>query len=186
VIVATGTLELGIDVGDLDRVVQIDAPRSVSSFLQRMGRTGRRPGAARNCLVLATTDDALLRGAAVMRLWAAGYVEPAAPPPLPLHILAQQVMALALQEHGLIRGAWRAWVGAVPEFASPSASRPRPLTRRRSCPGSRHGRLTPPYRTRLPPAGSSSPTAWGTTWPRSSSGSGWPTRPPSARLSAHR
>jgi ATP-dependent Lhr-like helicase len=44
VIVATSTLELGIDVGDLDRVVQIDAPRTVSSFLQRMGRTGRRPG----------------------------------------------------------------------------------------------------------------------------------------------
>ena len=44
VIVATSTLELGIDVGDLDRVIQIDAPRTVASFLQRLGRTGRRPG----------------------------------------------------------------------------------------------------------------------------------------------
>jgi ATP-dependent Lhr-like helicase len=44
VIVATSTLELGIDVGDLDRVIQIDSPATVSSFLQRMGRTGRRPG----------------------------------------------------------------------------------------------------------------------------------------------
>jgi ATP-dependent helicase YprA (DUF1998 family) len=44
VIVATSALELGIDVGDLDHVIQIDAPISVSSFLQRMGRTGRRPG----------------------------------------------------------------------------------------------------------------------------------------------
>ncbi len=43
VIVATSTLELGIDVGDLDRVIQINAPRTVSSFLQRLGRTGRRP-----------------------------------------------------------------------------------------------------------------------------------------------
>jgi len=42
VIVATSTLELGIDVGDLDRVIQIDAPFTVSSFLQRIGRTGRR------------------------------------------------------------------------------------------------------------------------------------------------
>ena len=42
VIVATSSLELGLDVGDLDRVLQIDAPPSVSSFLQRMGRTGRR------------------------------------------------------------------------------------------------------------------------------------------------
>lgn len=120
VIVATSTLELGIDVGDLDRVVQIDAPRTVSSFLQRMGRTGRRPGASRNCLVLATTDDALLRGAAVLRLWAAGHVEPAVPPPLPLHVLAQQVMALALQERGLVRGTWQDWIGAVPAFAPPA------------------------------------------------------------------
>jgi ATP-dependent Lhr-like helicase len=42
VIVATSTLELGIDVGDLDYVIQIDSPSTVSSFLQRMGRTGRR------------------------------------------------------------------------------------------------------------------------------------------------
>ena len=46
VIVATSTLELGIDVGDLDRVIQIDAPATVSSFLQRMGRTGGGPGPA--------------------------------------------------------------------------------------------------------------------------------------------
>ena len=44
VIVATSSLELGLDVGDLDRVIQIDAPGTVSSFLQRMGRTGRRGG----------------------------------------------------------------------------------------------------------------------------------------------
>ena len=42
VIVATSTLELGLDVGDLDRIIQIDAPFSVASFLQRLGRTGRR------------------------------------------------------------------------------------------------------------------------------------------------
>ena len=45
-IVCTSTLELGIDVGDLDRVLQAEAPDTVSSFLQRMGRTGRRPGQA--------------------------------------------------------------------------------------------------------------------------------------------
>src|SRR5262249_21057524 len=89
VIVATSALELGIDVGDLDRVVQIDAPATVSSFLQRMGRSGRRPGTRRNCLLLATTDEGLLRAAGLLRLWAAGHVEPALPPPRPLHILAQ-------------------------------------------------------------------------------------------------
>ncbi len=44
VIVSTSTLELGIDVGDLDRVIQVNAPGSVAAFLQRLGRTGRRPG----------------------------------------------------------------------------------------------------------------------------------------------
>lgn len=103
VIVATSTLELGIDVGDLDRVIQIDAPSTVASFLQRLGRTGRRTGATRNCLFLATNSDALLRAAALLRLWQSGYVEPIVPPPEPLHILAQQVMALALQCRGVSR-----------------------------------------------------------------------------------
>lgn len=101
VIVATSTLELGLDVGDLDRVIQIDAPSTVSSFLQRMGRTGRRPGTRRNCLFLATSDKALLRAAGLVRLWSEGAVEPVRPPALPLHLHAQQIMAMILQESGL-------------------------------------------------------------------------------------
>jgi ATP-dependent Lhr-like helicase len=103
VIIATSTLELGIDVGDLDRVIQIDAPARVASFLQRLGRTGRRAGKSRNCLFLCTTDDALLQGAALLDLWAQGYVEPILPPPLPYHIVAQQALALCLQHGGIGR-----------------------------------------------------------------------------------
>jgi ATP-dependent Lhr-like helicase len=88
VIVATSALELGIDVGDLDRVIQIDAPPTVSSFLQRMCRTGRRHGTTRNCLLLATSDEGLLRAAGLIELWRSGFVEPAIPSPSPLHILA--------------------------------------------------------------------------------------------------
>lgn len=98
VIVATSTLELGIDVGDLDRVIQIDAPATVSSFLQRLGRTGRRPGGQRNCLFLATTEDALLQVAGLLHLWETGYVEPVTPPPSPRHLMAQQILALCLQK----------------------------------------------------------------------------------------
>ncbi len=58
VIVATSALELGIDIDDLDRVIQIDAPATVTSFLQRMGRTGRRPETFPNCTFLATKDEA--------------------------------------------------------------------------------------------------------------------------------
>lgn len=103
VIVATSTLELGIDVGDLDRVIQIDAPSRVATFLQRLGRTGRRSGKARNCLLLCTEADALLRGAALLRLWREGYVEPIVPLALPYHIVAQQALALCLENGGLGR-----------------------------------------------------------------------------------
>jgi ATP-dependent Lhr-like helicase len=116
VIVATSALELGIDVGDLDRVIQVDAPGTVSSFLQRMGRTGRRPGATRNCLFLACSDEALLRASGLVRLWRSGYIEPAIPPPEPLHILAQQLLALALQEKGIGRNEWFGWIRGVPAF----------------------------------------------------------------------
>lgn len=96
VIVATSTLELGIDVGDLDRVIQIDAPTKVASFLQRLGRTGRRAGARRNCFFLATNPHALVRAAAIEKLWRDGWVEPVTPPPFPVHVVAQQALCRVL------------------------------------------------------------------------------------------
>lgn len=118
VIVATSTLELGIDVGDLDRVIQLDAPSTVASFLQRIGRTGRRAGSSRNCLFLATKEDAFLRALALLNLWQDSFVEPIEPPPRPMHIYAQQVMAISLQEQGLIAQDVAKWVGAMPGFSS--------------------------------------------------------------------
>ena len=97
VIVATSTLELGIDVGDLDRVLQIDSPGTVSSFLQRMGRTGRRPGSARNCTFLCTTEESLIVALGVCRLWSEQWVEPVVAPGDPWHIVAQQAMTLCLE-----------------------------------------------------------------------------------------
>ena len=110
VIVATSTLELGIDVGDLDRVIQLDAPGTVASFLQRLGRTGRRADSRRNCLFLTTSRAALLQASALVQLWREGYVEPLAPPPKPLHVIAQQLMTLVLQQGGIGRREWREWL----------------------------------------------------------------------------
>lgn len=118
VIVATSVLELGLDVGNLDRVIQIDSPATVTSFLQRMGRTGRREGAVRNCLFLATRDETLVRAAGLVELWIEGYIEPIQPPPEPYHVLAQQLMALILQEGGIGRRTWVEWIRNVPAFAS--------------------------------------------------------------------
>jgi len=120
VIVSTSTLELGIDVGDLDRVIQIDAPRTVASFLQRLGRTGRRPGSTRNCLFLATDEDGLLGAAALLLLWSRGWVEPVVAPLEPRHIVAQQVLALCLQEHRVGDRLWQEWWGGLGPFG-PSA-----------------------------------------------------------------
>lgn len=101
VIVATSTLELGIDVGDLDYVLQIDSPTAVSSFLQRMGRTGRRARSRRNCTFLATNDEALLIACGIVGLWREGFIEPVVAPPEPWHLVAQQAMALILERGGL-------------------------------------------------------------------------------------
>ncbi|WP_314224096.1 DEAD/DEAH box helicase [Streptomyces zaehneri] len=115
VIVSTSTLELGIDVGDLDRVIQIDSPASVASFLQRIGRTGRRPGTVRNCLFLTTRKDTLLQAAGLLLLWSRGWVEPVVPPPEPRHLVAQQLLAVTLQQHKLGDQLWdRQWNGLAP------------------------------------------------------------------------
>jgi ATP-dependent helicase Lhr and Lhr-like helicase len=116
VIVSTSTLELGIDVGDLDRVIQIDAPLTVASFLQRLGRTGRRPGSVRNCLVLTRDSPSLIQAAALLLLWGRGWVEPITPPPEPRHIVAQQVLALCLQEHRVGDRLWPEWWNGLPPF----------------------------------------------------------------------
>lgn len=119
VIVATSTLELGIDVGDLDRVIQIDCPATVASFLQRLGRTGRRPGTTRNCLMLALSGGSLAWSAGLLHLWSQGYVESVVAPPEPRHIVAQQLLAVCLQKHRIGRGLWAdEWNGLPPFDAS--------------------------------------------------------------------
>src|SRR5262249_18717840 len=120
VIVSTSTLELGIDVGDLDRVIQIDAPRTVASFLQRSGRTGRRSGTDRNCLFLATDRQSLIQAAALLVLWGRGWVEPVLPPPEPRHIVAQQILALCLQQHRVGEHLWPQWWNGLEPFTRSS------------------------------------------------------------------
>ncbi|GLZ79448.1 ATP-dependent helicase [Actinorhabdospora filicis] len=119
VIVATSTLELGIDVGDLDRVIQLNAPRTVASFLQRIGRTGRRSGTVRNCLFLALNETGLLDAAALLHLWGRHWVEPVTAPPEPRHIVAQQLLAQCLQESRVGDRLWiEGWNGLHPFDAS--------------------------------------------------------------------
>lgn len=117
VIVATSALELGIDIGDLDHVLQIDAPSTVAAFLQRMGRTGRREGKLPNCTFLVTEPEGLLQAAALVRLFREGFIESVTPPTNAYHLLAHQIMALSVQvEGGIAVADWWAWVSAATPF----------------------------------------------------------------------
>jgi ATP-dependent Lhr-like helicase len=116
VIVATSTLELGIDVGDLDRVIQINSPITVSSFLQRLGRSGRRSGTTPNCLFLCLDDAALLSALGMLNCWARGWVEPVRPTPQPRHIVAQQILAAALATRRIPLSGWQAQWEPLPLF----------------------------------------------------------------------
>ncbi|MBM3269054.1 MAG: DEAD/DEAH box helicase [Candidatus Sericytochromatia bacterium] len=74
-LLCTSTMELGVDVGDVDAVVQLGAPQSVASYLQRMGRSGRR-GAPGHMVVLAGDRDGFLRAIALTELARRRWVEP--------------------------------------------------------------------------------------------------------------
>ena len=116
-IVCTSTLELGIDVGDLDAVFQANAPSTVSSFLQRMGRTGRREGQVPNTTFLCEEGDAVLQSAAIVELARERWVESVARNRRCWPVLVHQVLAMTLQ-FGAI-SAERIWeqLCVVPDFS---------------------------------------------------------------------
>ena len=107
-IVSTSTLELGIDIGDLDIVCQLQPTSTVSSFLQRLGRTGRRPGMQRNTAFFIDggskkAEDDFLLTLAIINLTIKNWVEPIHPSKKCYHILFHQIAALILQNYGITR-----------------------------------------------------------------------------------
>ncbi len=101
VVVATASLELGIDVGTVDLVCQIGSPRSIAVCLQRIGRSGHWVGAMPKGRLFATTRDELIECAALIRAIRAGELDQVVVPPAPLDILAQQIVAtVATREWG--------------------------------------------------------------------------------------
>src|SRR3989475_238418 len=97
-LVATASLELGIDIGTVDLVCQIGSPRSISVGLQRIGRAGHWRGAVPKGRIFATTRDELIECAALVRAIRQGDLDHIAIPEAPLDILAQQIVAMCAAE----------------------------------------------------------------------------------------
>ncbi|MDR7485973.1 MAG: DEAD/DEAH box helicase [Armatimonadota bacterium] len=99
VVVATASLELGIDIGEVDLVCHLGAPRALAQLLQRVGRSGHGVGAVPRGIVFPLTRDDLVQSAAAVRAVLAGELDRTVLPDAPLDVLAQQIVAtVAAQE----------------------------------------------------------------------------------------
>lgn len=112
-LVATASLELGIDIGSVDLVCQIGSPRSIAVALQRIGRAGHWRGATPKGRIFATTRDELLECAALVWAIRDGDLDQIRVPEAPLDVLAQQIVAACAAEDwdedellGLVRRAY--------------------------------------------------------------------------------
>ena len=96
-VAATASLELGIDIGSVDLVVQLGSPRAIAVALQRIGRSGHWIGAKPKGIFYVTTRDELLECAALVRAIRTGALDALTIPAAPLDILAQQIVAACAQ-----------------------------------------------------------------------------------------
>jgi ATP-dependent Lhr-like helicase len=115
-LVATASLELGIDIGDVDLVIQVGATRSIATFLQRVGRSGHAIRQVPKGRLFPLTVDELVEAAALLRAMKRGDLDRTPQPAAPLDILAQQVVAACVaageegwHEEKLLAAFRRAW-----------------------------------------------------------------------------
>jgi ATP-dependent Lhr-like helicase len=112
-LVATASLELGIDIGDVDLVLQVGSTRSIATLLQRVGRSGHGLGRVPKGRAFPLTLDELVEAAALLRCVRESLLDRTASPPRPLDILAQQVVAECVartwEEDALFAALRRSW-----------------------------------------------------------------------------
>jgi ATP-dependent Lhr-like helicase len=119
-VVATSSLELGIDMGAVDLVIQVEAPSSVASGLQRIGRAGHQVGAVSRGIVFPKFRGDLVESAVVVERMRAGAIEAMRYPRNPLDVLAQQVVAMVAMDDWTIDD-----LEALVRRAAPFAELPR-------------------------------------------------------------
>ncbi|MEO8604661.1 MAG: DEAD/DEAH box helicase [bacterium] len=98
VVVATASLELGIDIGHVDLVCLLGAPRAIATLLQRVGRSGHSLGAVPRGVLFPLTRDELVQAAAAVRAVEQGELDALVIPENPRDVLAQQLVAIAASE----------------------------------------------------------------------------------------
>lgn len=98
----TSTLELGIDIGSVDEIVQIDATHSISSLIQRVGRSGRKEGEISKLFLYATDKWSLLQSLACWLLYNEGFIEPPQLNEKPYDILLHQVLSITKGHSGIL------------------------------------------------------------------------------------
>ena len=116
-VVATSSLELGIDMGSVDLVIQVNAPLSIASGLQRVGRADHQVGGVSHALLFPLTRQQILLGTASAEGMEEGDIEATVIPCNPLDILAQQTVAAASMED-LDQDAWYALVRRAAPFTT--------------------------------------------------------------------
>lgn len=99
-IIATNTLELGIDIGALDVVLHLEMPSSVSSFLQKLGRTGRREGKVSHFVFLPSNEENLVMSIAILNLAMKKWVENVFVTDKAYDILLHQTLTICLSSYG--------------------------------------------------------------------------------------
>jgi ATP-dependent helicase Lhr and Lhr-like helicase len=97
-LVATASLELGIDIGNVDLVCQINSPRAIAAAMQRVGRAGHWRGATPKGRFFATTHDDLMEHAALIRAMRSGVLDRLEIPSRPMDVLMQQIVAACAAE----------------------------------------------------------------------------------------
>src|SRR5216110_399124 len=113
-LVATSSLELGIDVGAIDLVVQLQSPRNIAAALQRVGRAGHLLSRVSKGRIVVTRGEELAEAAAVARSIRARELDRIAMPEAPLDVLAQQIVAAVAAESVGVDTLWRRFGNAAP------------------------------------------------------------------------
>ena len=113
-LVATASLELGIDIGPIELVCQIGSPRSIATFLQRVGRSGHTRHGTPKGRLFPLSRDSLVECAALLSATKAGRLDAILPPVAPLDILAQQIVAETAAERWNVDDLYTLMKGASP------------------------------------------------------------------------